>query len=167
MACAYSHFDMNAGWSDLDTNPQSAMSTQGIMVLTEEFSPGLLSPIDIVIDNYDQQEVKDSTKVLQADIAEDDLKNIIEYIADDSLLKAQQVFDKITKKASSLYILPERGRLVPELKDQGILQYREIIHSPWRIIYRISEHEVYVLAVLDSRRNIEDILLKRLLNREI
>ena len=106
-------------------------------------------------------------KVIWADIAEDDLKNIIEYIADDSLLKAQKVFDKIRKKASSLYILPERGHLVPELKDQGILQYREIIHSPWRIIYRISEHEVYVLAVLDSRRNIEDILLKRLLNKEI
>lgn len=106
-------------------------------------------------------------KVIWADIAEEDLKNIIEYIADDSLLKAQKVFDKITEKASSLYILPEHGRLVPELKDQGILQYRELIHSPWRIIYRISENKVYVLSVIDSRRNIEDVLLKRLLNREI
>jgi len=106
-------------------------------------------------------------KVIWADIAEDDLKNIIEYIADDSLLNAQKVFDKITEKASSLYMLPERGRLVPELKDQGILQYRELIHTPWRIIYRISENKVYVLSVIDSRRNIEDILLKRLLNQEI
>jgi len=106
-------------------------------------------------------------KVIWADIAEDDLKNIIEYIADDSLLNAQKVFDEIREKASSLYILPERGRLVPELKDQGILQYRELIHSPWRIIYRISENKVYVLSVLDSRRNIEDILLKRLVNQKI
>jgi plasmid stabilization system protein ParE len=106
-------------------------------------------------------------KVIWADIAEDDLKNIIEYIADDSLLNAQKVFNKIREKASSLYIFPGRGRLVPELKDQGILQYRELIHSPWRIIYRISENKVYVLSVLDSRRNIEDILLKRLLNQEI
>ena len=63
----------------------------------------------------------------------------VEYIADDSLSNAQKVFDKITEKASGLYILLERGRLVPELKDQGILLYRELILSPWRIIYRISE----------------------------
>lgn len=106
-------------------------------------------------------------KVIWADIAEVDLKNIIEYIADESIVNAQRVFDKIRDKASSLFILPERGRVVPQLKDQGILQYRELIHSPWKIIYRISENKVYVLSVLDSRRNIEDILLKRLLNQDI
>ena len=106
-------------------------------------------------------------KVIWADIAENDLKNIIEYIADDSLYNAQKVFEKIKEKASSLHFLPDRGRLVPELKDQGILQYRELIHSPWRIIYRTSENKVYVLSVLDARRNIEDILLKRLLDKEI
>lgn len=103
--------------------------------------------------------------IIWADIAEKDLKNIIEYIADDSPINALKVFKKIKEKASSLYSFPDRGRLVPELKDQGILQYRELIHSPWRIIYRISENTVYVLSVLDARRNIEDILLKRLLNQ--
>lgn len=104
--------------------------------------------------------------IIWADIAEKDLKNIIEYIADDSPINALKVFKKIKEKASSLYSFPDRGRLVPELRDQGILQYRELIHSPWRIIYRISESTVYVLSVLDARRNIEDILLKRLLNQK-
>lgn len=103
--------------------------------------------------------------IIWADIAEKDLKNIIEYIADDSPINALKVFNKIKEKASSLYFFPDRGRLVPELRDQGILQYRELIHSPWRIIYRISESTVHVLSVLDARRNIEDILLKRLLNQ--
>ncbi len=103
--------------------------------------------------------------IIWADIAEKDLKNIIEYIADDSPINALKVFKKIKEKASSLYSFPDRGRLVPELRDQGILQYLELIHSPWRIIYRISENTVYVLSVLDARRNIEDILLKRLLNQ--
>ena len=106
-------------------------------------------------------------KVIWSNIAEKDLRNIIEYIADENLLNAQKILKKIKEKASSLYLFPNRGRLVPELKDQGILQYRELIHSPWRIIYRISENKVYVLSVLDARRNIEDILLKRLLNQEI
>jgi toxin ParE1/3/4 len=79
-----------------------------------------------------------------------------------TLLNAQNVFNIIKKKASSLYLFPDRGRIVPELKDQGITKYRKLIIPHWRIIYRISENKVYAFSVLDSRQNIEDILLKRL-----
>jgi plasmid stabilization system protein ParE len=105
--------------------------------------------------------------VLWSNIAENDLKNIIEYIADDSPPNALKIFKSIKRKASSLYTFPERGRIVPELRDQGIPQYRELVITPWRILYRISEKSVFVLSVLDSRRNIEDILLKRLTNSKI
>jgi plasmid stabilization system protein ParE len=100
-------------------------------------------------------------------IAENDLKNIVEYIAEDSPPNALKIFNRIKQKASSLYTFPERGRIVPELREQGILQYRELVISPWRIQYRISEKSVLVLSVLDSRRNIEDILLKRFTNSKI
>ena len=102
-------------------------------------------------------------KVLWANIAEDDLKNIILHIAEDSPANARTIFEKIKEKASSLTQFPERGRTVPELQDQGIFLYRELVVAPWRIIYRISDKKVYVLSVLDSRRNVEDILLKRLI----
>ena len=105
--------------------------------------------------------------VVWSNIAENDLKSIVEYIADDSLPNALKIFKRIKQKASSLYTVPERGRIVPELRDQGILQYRELVVSPWRILYRISEKSVLVLSVLDSRRNIEDILLARLTNSKI
>ena len=100
-------------------------------------------------------------------IAENDLKHIIDYIADDSPPNALKIFKRIKQKASSLYTFPERGRIVPELRDQGILQYRELVISPWRILYRISDKSVFVLSVLDSRRNIEDLLLKRLTDSKI
>jgi len=106
-------------------------------------------------------------EVIWSNVAENDLKNIIEYIAADSPSNAFRIFKNIEQTASNLYIFPERGRVVPELRDQGILQYRELIISPWRVIYRISEKIVYVLSVLDSRQNIEDILLKRLINSKI
>lgn len=99
--------------------------------------------------------------------AEKDLIDIVEYIAADSPSNAVTAFKNIKQKASSLYTFPERGRIVPELRDQGIAQYRELIISPWRVIYRISKKIVYVLSVLDSRQNIEDILLKRLINSKI
>ena len=101
--------------------------------------------------------------IIWAGVAENDFKGIVEYIATESPADALKTLKKIKQNASSLYALPERGRIVPELKDQGIPLYRELIVPPWRIIYRISETNVYVLSVLDARQNVEDILLERLI----
>ena len=57
--------------------------------------------------------------------------------------------------------MPERCRIVPELKKNGIAQYQELIESYWRLIFRIDGSNVYLVSVLDSRRNLEDILLDR------
>jgi addiction module RelE/StbE family toxin len=103
-------------------------------------------------------------QVVWAKVAENDLTNIIKYIAEDSTSNALKILKKIKEKASNLYHSPKRGRVIPELGDFGILQYRELIMPPWRIIYRIAEEKVFVLSILDSRQNIEDILLKRFLN---
>ena len=103
-------------------------------------------------------------QVIWTDVAEIDLINVLEYIAHDSPSNALKVLKKIKERASSLNQSPKRGRIIPELKDFGIMQYRELIIAPWRIIYRISEKKVLVLSVLDSRQNVEDILLKRLIN---
>jgi plasmid stabilization system protein ParE len=101
--------------------------------------------------------------VVWAAVAEMDLKQIIDYIAVDSPGNALQTLKKIRQKASSLYAFPERGRIVPELQGQGIHIYREFIVAPWRIVYRISDAAVFVLSVIDSRQNVEDILLNRLI----
>jgi plasmid stabilization system protein ParE len=105
-------------------------------------------------------------QVVWATVAEHDLREIIGFISLESPGNALKILQKIKEKASSLYTLPERGRIVPELQDQGISQYRELIIPPWRLIYRIAKHEIYVLSVIDSRRNVEDILLKRLIQKK-
>lgn len=104
-------------------------------------------------------------EVIWTDTADGDLSRIIDYIAQDSINNAIDAFDKIKNKCSNLYIYPNRGRIVPELKDCGILLYRELIIVPWRVIYRITENHVVVLSVIDSRQNVEDILLSRFVNK--
>jgi len=94
--------------------------------------------------------------------ARDDLQRILAYIAADSPNNALQVLAKIKQKSAALYTMPDRGRIVPELKAQGIHLYREIIVVPWRILYRATDTTVLVVSVIDSRRNVEDILLDRL-----
>ena len=94
--------------------------------------------------------------------AQFDLEQIIEYIKIDSQDVAKKIFFEIKKECENLYYFPRRKRIVPELQQIGILKYREIIYKRWRIIYKIDNTKVYVLLVVDSNRNLEDILFQRL-----
>ncbi len=108
--------------------------------------------------------MKREFKVAWAGAAVQDLDNIIAFIAQDSPSNAKKILAKIKKTVDDLYHSPHRGRFVPELQDQGILLYRELVIPPWRVLYRVSDSTVYVLSIFDSRQNIEDILLKKLLH---
>jgi toxin ParE1/3/4 len=90
-----------------------------------------------------------------------DLRRIIEYIAVDSELQAKRVYLSIEQKADNLRQIAQQGRIVPELQYYGIVTYRELISTPWRIIYRLEANKVWILAVIDGRRNVEDLLLER------
>ena len=94
-------------------------------------------------------------------VAQDDLQAIAEFIAGDNPDAALRVVEQIAARCTTLKQMPERGRVVPELAAVGLHTYRELVLSPWRILYRISGLTVFVLAVLDGRRNLEDILLER------
>jgi len=101
--------------------------------------------------------------VFWTQIATSDLESIVAFIAEGNKDAALQVLSEIKKGAFELYNFPNRGRSLPELRKFGIKIYREIIVKVWRVIYRVQDNNVYILAVFDSRRNIEDILLNRLL----
>jgi len=111
--------------------------------------------------------MKQDFKVVWAGSAVQDLENIIACIAEDSRSNAMKILLKIKKSVSDLYHFPYSGHFMPELQGQGILIYRELVIAPWRIIYRVSEQTVFVFSVCDSRQNIEDILLKKLINMKI
>ena len=101
--------------------------------------------------------------VIWTDTAKKDLNEIIEYIAQDSIETAIQKYEKIKESAEPLVLFPNQGRVIPELLKHNITKFKELIISPWRLMYKIENNVVYVMAVIDGRRNIEDILLQRLL----
>ena len=106
--------------------------------------------------------MKKAYRVFITHSAEEDLKEIVDFIAEDEPGIALKIFDKLEHRIRSPKELPDRGRIVPELKDKDILAYREVIESPWRIVYSIIENTVYILFVIDGRRNVNDIFLKKL-----
>ena len=101
--------------------------------------------------------------VFWAAAAQRDLEAIVDYIADREPANALKVFERLQARAMSLHAQTLRGRQIPELRDLGINAYRELIESPWRIIYRNADDRVYVVAVLDARRDLQVVLLDRLL----
>jgi plasmid stabilization system protein ParE len=95
--------------------------------------------------------------------AKSDLLNIVAYIKKDSPSIAEDVYQKIRERAHSSNFFPLKGRVVPELQKEGITLYGEVVATPWRIIYKVGNESVYIMAIFDSRQNVEDILLQKLL----
>lgn len=91
-----------------------------------------------------------------------DILQIGHYIAKDSPANARKSLRKIKEAAIDLEEFPNRGRVVPELEKQGVFLYREIVISPWRIVYRFSGKHIVIFAVMDSRMNVEDVLFNRI-----
>ena len=102
-------------------------------------------------------------EVLWTKSAEYDLELIIQYLKLDSVSIAKEIFIDIKKECENLYYFPQRKRVVPELQQIGIFKYREIIYKRWRVIFKIEKQKVYILLIVDSSRNLEDILFQRLI----
>jgi toxin ParE1/3/4 len=104
-------------------------------------------------------------KVLLTNDAARDLDELYDYIAlHDAPRKADHLLKQIEKAFSKLSEFPERGAYPQELLAIGIRDYREIFFKPYRIIYRVMYKNVYVLLVVDGRRDMQSLLQRRLLD---
>ena len=82
-----------------------------------------------------------------------DLGGLVSYIARDNPQAAERFGYEIIEKAEKLDQFPFLGRVVPEFKIEII---REIIHRPYRIVYRVREDQklIEILRVWHAARGI-------------
>jgi toxin ParE1/3/4 len=93
-----------------------------------------------------------------------DIKEIFTYVAsNDGKQIANKLIDNLETAFYKLEKYPKRGHIPPELIDTGIKSYLEIHYKPYRIIYEIERNSVYIHAILDGRRNIQEILQIRII----
>ena len=103
-------------------------------------------------------------KVHVAPEADRDITEIFEYLLEmEGLEAAKKLVEALDEAIQSLSALPRRGKYPPEFQAEGLTFFREIQSFPWRIFYRVADEEVWVLAVLDGRRNIAQLLPGRLI----
>lgn len=96
--------------------------------------------------------------------AEDDLFDLHCFVAaTDSPARADELLDRLEGTVGGLVRLPRRGHVPPELDRIGVMEFREIRFKPYRIIYEIVGTKVLVHAILDGRRDLQDLLARRLL----
>ena len=90
-------------------------------------------------------------KVILTPQAQEDLREIVFFIARNNPQRAKCFGHELIDHALTLGEMPERGRVVPEFFDPRI---REIVHRPYRIIYEIllEQNAVYVLRFWHGAR---------------
>lgn len=97
-------------------------------------------------------------KLVWTELSISDLREIHDYIAEDSSYYATITVNKIYLRAQKIIDNPYIGRIVPEVNDQ---QIRELILGNYRIIYRIiSDLQVDILRVYHSSRLLNEDKLK-------
>lgn len=82
--------------------------------------------------------------------AVDDLEAIRAWYKDQQVPDVgNRLLEEIIAQVEQLAAFPESGRIVPEF---GIATLREIIHAPFRIVYRLDGNKIRVIRIWRSER---------------
>jgi toxin ParE1/3/4 len=83
--------------------------------------------------------------------AENDLQEIEDFIARDSVLHAITFVDRIVESAETLLKTPQVGRIIPEFNRSDL---RELIFRGYRIVYLLQNNEILILRVVHGARDL-------------
>ncbi len=81
--------------------------------------------------------------------ARDDLRAVRTHIARDAPVTASAYIRKLRTSVGRLREFPYSGEMVPEVGQEDL---REVLQGSYRLIYRVSERRVDILAVFHSSR---------------
>jgi len=96
--------------------------------------------------------------------AEQDLKDLRQYLVKNfSQPVWQESYGKIKTAIRNLKQFPLVGSIPDEFHQLNINQYRQVIVGLNRIIYEVRQQTVYVHIIVDSRRDLQTLLIRRIL----
>jgi toxin ParE1/3/4 len=90
-------------------------------------------------------------KIVWSDRSLSNLKEIVQFIAEDNAFAAEKMGNTIIKRASLLAQFPQLGAVFSGLRREDV---REIAAPPYRIIYQVlqSENVISILTVWHGAR---------------
>ena len=88
-------------------------------------------------------------KIIWTELALEDLKNIHDYIAQESNVYANNVIERLVSRVDQIETFPESGRMVPEYGKRSL---RELIQGSYRIVYQIHREYIGIVRIHHSAR---------------
>lgn len=83
--------------------------------------------------------------------AGNDLQDIEDFIARDSVLHAITFVDRLVESSDILLKNPHIGRIVPEFNRSDL---REVLFGNYRIVYLLKDDEIFILRVVHGARDL-------------
>jgi toxin ParE1/3/4 len=103
-------------------------------------------------------------KVVILDSAEQDLKDLRSYVVKNfSQTTWLKTYSKLKESIRNLATFPLMGAVPPELETLSLNQYRQVISGMNRVIYEPRADAVYIYMIVDTRRDLETLLMQRLM----
>ncbi len=91
-------------------------------------------------------------KVVWSPLANDQVDEAVAFIAADDPAAALEWLERLLERVKSLAAYPDSGRIVPELERDDI---RELIVSPYRVIYRRRAEFVEIASIRHGAREFD------------
>jgi plasmid stabilization system protein ParE len=103
-------------------------------------------------------------KVVILESAQADLLELRSYIVKYfSVTTWQATYAKLKLAIRNLARFPQLGGIPDELETLNLTQYRQILSGMNRVIYEVRQDTVYVHLIVDTRRDLKEVLMQRLL----
>ena len=104
-------------------------------------------------------------KVVFLQSAETDMKNLRRYSVKNFGMDVWLTsYGKLKDSVAMIQVRPQVGRIPPELESLNIAQYRQVLSGMNRIIYEQRGDTAYIHIVCDTRRDLQGLLMKRIVN---
>jgi len=100
--------------------------------------------------------------------AGDELVEIISYIKNNTgKITAEKINKKIISEVNRVSENPKSRRIAPLLREFGINYIHQLNVNPWIVFYKFSDIKMEIVSIIDGRRNLEEILYKKIMDGKI
>jgi toxin ParE1/3/4 len=107
-------------------------------------------------------------EIIWSEDAGNELFEIISYIKyNTGKITAGKIFTKINDAVEKASENAEGRRIAPMLKNFGINNIHQINVNPWAIYYKVENNRMEIVSIIDQRRNLEEILYKKIIDGKI
>jgi plasmid stabilization system protein ParE len=105
-----------------------------------------------------------SFKVVILHSAEHDLKELRHYLISRFSTQAwRSTYQHLQSTVAQLATSPYAGVVPDEIQQLNLRHYRQVLCGMNRVIYEVRENTVYIHIIADTRKDLQSLLIKRLL----